>query len=61
MTNRKSCLGCIHHRPIIGIEKGCNYYFDTGKLRNEPVEDCHHKNTDLKELRRLERKEARGF
>lgn len=61
MRDRKSCYGCIHYRPIIGNERGCNYFFDVGKLRNVPAEECTFKNTDIEELRRLEKEEKELF
>lgn len=39
------CPGCVHRRPIttgsLRSVKICNYFFDTGELRNIPVMDCY--------------------
>ena len=61
MNGRKRCFGCAHYRKIIGGELGCNFYFDTGKLRNCSPEDCRQKETDQKKLKEFERRSKEEF
>lgn len=45
MTNRKSCIGCIHRRPLSAEMPKlnvCHYLIDTGEPRRCPPESCTH-------------------
>ena len=61
MNGRKRCFGCAHYRKIIGGEFGCNYFFDMGKLRNCPVENCDKKENDPKKLKEFEQRSKEEF
>lgn len=52
------CKGCIHRRFLTGTATtACHYCWDTGKLRNCPVEECPYYCNDRKKLKEILRKE----
>lgn len=52
------CRGCIHRRPLRSGDAAtvCCYALDTGELRGCAPDECQKWSGDLKELRRLMRK-----
>lgn len=45
----EKCKGCGHRRKISAkspYEPICNYFFDTGKLKNCTAEECTHYTTE---------------